>query len=323
MEVPMLIIAILSLIATVAVAFVIFFLQARLERNSREKAKQMEDAIRKRDLANQARIFLLDNANEIEYLTLAQIATAKKSARKIYSDGSGRYTHKRKLYGIFHRCELDLQKEIIRQAKFIDYEFYKYDIEKLISSMIDMFEKDARSLGIMRTDFLYDGAKYFHRGLERWGNKTIANEGQFGNAIWNQLLDFIDYQKAEDKEEIFKKLIKSSANRIAKLLPENQIYSRPDIFAEFKKIHKTAPLDYYWHTIAQPADEELCTFIVMEMVRQGSILISREKNENWSISPDYPTLGTYEDLYYATVLTLYGLYYDQVKNLEKLRTKSH
>lgn len=90
----MLIVSILSLIATIAVAFVIFFLQVRIERNSRKRAEQIEENIRKRERKNQARLFLLDNADEIEYLTLAQVATVKQSAQRIYSDGSGRYRHK-------------------------------------------------------------------------------------------------------------------------------------------------------------------------------------------------------------------------------------
>lgn len=39
MDIAMLIVSILSLIATIAVAFVIFFLQVRIERNSRKRAE--------------------------------------------------------------------------------------------------------------------------------------------------------------------------------------------------------------------------------------------------------------------------------------------
>lgn len=57
MDIAMLIVSILSLIATIAVAFVIFFLQVRIERNSRKRAEQIEENIRKRARKNQARLF--------------------------------------------------------------------------------------------------------------------------------------------------------------------------------------------------------------------------------------------------------------------------
>lgn len=255
-------------------------------------------------------------------MTLAQVATVKQSSRKIYSDGSGRYRHKRKLYYVFHRCERDLQKEIIRQAKFIDYKFEQFDIEQLISYMLDLFKNDAKKLGIMETDFLYDEAKYFDRGLDYYVEKKIPEKGNFENSIWSHLLNFVDYQKAEDKEELYNKLQNSVANQFAQLIKEEQIYSIPDTFAEFEKIHKIAPFNHYWHGIAQHASEELCTYVVMEMIRQGATLINRENYQAWSVLPDYAEPETYENLYYATILTLYCVYYDQVKDLEKLKVKN-
>lgn len=322
MDTVMLIIAICSLIATVATAFVIFILQVKLEKNSREKTQQMEETIRKRDLTNQARLFLIDNEDENEYLTLAQVATVKQDARGIYSDGSGRYKHKRKIYKTFHRCEIDLQKEIIRQAKSEDYKFEKYDIEELIDKMLKLFKEDAKEIGILEYDFLYDGGKYFHRGLDRYGNKNLVYEGKLKEDIWNHLVDFIDYKNAPDKKKFYDKLTNSAISRFVKPFYKERIYSRPKSFNEFEKMHKISPFDHYWYQLAQPATEDICTFVVMEMIRQGAWMIHREKyKKEWSISPEYAESKTYEDLYYATVLTLFCVFYDQVKDLEELKAK--
>lgn len=322
MDTVMLIIAICSLIATVATAFVIFILQVKLEKNSREKTQQMEETIRKRDLTNQARLFLIDNEDENEYLTLAQVATVKQDARGIYSDGSGRYKHKRKIYKTFHRCEIDLQKEIIRQAKSEDYKFEKYDIEELIDKMLKLFKEDAKEIGILKYDFLYNWGN-FRIGLDHYGNKNLVYKEKLENEIWYHLLDFIDYKNAPDKKKIYDELIKSIPSDFSEFLHEENIYySRPGTFIEFEEIHKVPPFDYCLHQFDGQDKKYIRIFVFMEMIRQGAQMIHREKyKKEWSISPEYAKPKTYEDLYYATVLTLFCVFYDQVKDLEELKAK--
>lgn len=398
MEIAMLIIAILSLVATIAVAFVIFFLQVRLERNSRKRAEQVDEIIRKRDLESQARLFILDYQDEIEYLALAQIATVKQTARKIYPDGSGKYIHKRKFYSAFHRCETELQKEILRQAKFVDLELEKYnlfgsirnckdDCEKCehkeckaaIDEVLKLLEEDAKKFGFSKQSFLYDGAKYFHRGLDRWGHTCI--NGHFGNDakkttsensyfnldlydkeelkfddpqnleyygesivdhvdpmgiysatahnyygaysrnekhdIWRRLNDYADYHKAEDKMVLHERL----KNNISSLLQKNKrktiySYETPKKYDEFAEVCKIAPLDFYWSLVTDEEENE-CTYIVMEMIRQGATMINRITKKDWDISLEYSDnlIETNEDLYYATVLTLLGVYFNNIKDL--------
>ena len=318
LEIATLIIAILSLIATAGVAFVIFFLQIRLERNSRVKAEQQHEALRKRDIANHARLFLLDHAEQLEYLTLAQVATARQREVKIYSDGSGRYTHVRKFYGIYHRCESELQAEILRQAKFCNYSLDKFSFDKLTQKLLDLFERDARALGLLGgTSFLYDGGKYFHRIIERYGATEIGAfaDGKMERSIWSHLLDFVDFGKADDKKALFDKL---KNNSLSRLLDDRKGYKTPDTFAEFEKAHQSPPLNQYWYLVSN-SDEESCTYVVTEIIRQGATMICREKYKGWAIELDYAEPETYEDLYYATVLTLYCLYYNEVKDLHELK----
>lgn len=63
MEIVNLIISILSLIATIAISFVIYFLERKSLRNQRIK-----------EIKDEAKKFIKNNADEIEYLHWANIA---------------------------------------------------------------------------------------------------------------------------------------------------------------------------------------------------------------------------------------------------------
>lgn len=306
---------ILSFFATISISFVIYFLEKRTRiREHRKELKQ------------QAHDFLLENIDEKEYLPLAQFSARLNPL----------YKHKRSIYNRFSRCNVELQKEILKEAHFADLELEKYD-DDFCNKMLNMYEQDAQNMKLLTQTFLYDGAKYFFRGLKSHGNiklcgnleEDIANnepksnylpqdlyhinnnyyQSIVENEIWLRLLDYSLLQNNEMDEEKFKNIKRfENIDTLRKESQSKYLYVMPDTFSEFKKIHKIPPLDYYW-ILNSNTDESECVYIVMEMVRQGCFLINRELNKEWL----NPFEGEYEierneDLFYSAMQTLYCTY---------------
>lgn len=305
------IVGILSLLATIAISVVIYVLQKN------DDIKKHKEKIRQ-----QAHDFLIENIDEKEFLPLAQFAVKVNPL----------YKHNRKIYNRFSRCNIELQKEILKQANFTDL---KLDLleDEFLNKFLDKFEKDAQNLNLLTTKFLYDGAKYFHRGISRYGTINIRgnfvkdkedNENEYNylpldlyyidtnqnynidieSDIWNRLLDYNTLKENKDINEEW--LIK--IKQLQELLTDKQTkysYTLPDSVLDFENMHNTPPLDYYWNLVRSSREDE-CVYVVIEMVRQSTLMINRMNNKEWKI----PFEGEYqieklEDLYYAAVQTLF------------------
>lgn len=309
------IVGILSLLATIAISVVIYILQ---------KKDAMRE--RKRELKQQACDFIMENIDEKEYLVLAQFAT------RLYPQ----HKHNRKIYNLFIRCDSELQKEILKQANFTDLKLEVYD-DDFCYKMLKLFEKDADKMQLFTKTFLYDGAKYFFRGLQSHGNtKLMGNlnidknnnvsqteylpnylynkNGEMyhaiaENEIWLRLLDYSLFQSGGMTEDKFNNIKRFGSFGYHDQIENTKfVYSLPKTYSEFKEMHKIPPLDYYWFLVTSASEDE-CVYIVMEMVRQGSLLINRENNKEWL----NPFEGEYEierneDLFYATLQTLFCTY---------------
>ena len=177
------------------------------------------------------------------------------------------------------------------------------------------------------------GAKYFHRGISKYGAINIRgnfvkdkeyNENDYNylpldlyyidinqnynnnieSDIWNRLIDYNTLKENKDINEEWLTKIK----QLQKLLTDKQTkysYALPDNILDFKNMHNTPPLDYYWNLVKYSREDE-CVHVVIEMVRQGTLMINRMNNKEWKT----PFEGEYqieklEDLYYATVQTLF------------------
>lgn len=318
------IVGILSLFATIAISFVIYY----LENKAKKREKQQE-------LKQQARDFIAENIDEKEYLPLAQFATKLNHL----------YKHNRKIYNRFSRCDLELQKEILRQANFTDLQLGKYD-DDFCDELLDMYEKDAKTMKLFTNTFLYDGSKYFYRGLDTHGDVKLYGDLEQDkanneptqnyltndlyrfsnnnytaiakNEIWLRLLDYSLIQNNEMSEERYKDIKRFSFLDSSKENNKSKyLYVLPNTFNEFKEMHKIPPLDYYWYLVTS-ANESVCVYIVMEMIRQSCLLINRENNNEWYT----PYEGEYEierneDLFYATLQTLFCIYSKQLTRLKK------
>ena len=102
-EIIQIVLSALSLIATVAVSVIIYKFERKNEKLrekelERQKAKEIELA---------AKNFIIDNQNDIELLPLA-----------IISQSLHEYDNNiRNIYTKFKKCDIDVQKEILRQEK--------------------------------------------------------------------------------------------------------------------------------------------------------------------------------------------------------------
>ena len=151
---------VLSLIATVVLTVAIYWLQ----RSHEKEREQMEVEAQKKAVAEAARVFLIDNEDEIEYLPLSAIAKSLNLKRK----------HHRVITTKFLRCSEEVQKEILKQANFQPIEVSK----EQVSAALKRLKDDIKACGF-RQDTLYDGAKYFYRAMERYSDEKTG----FGHRV--------------------------------------------------------------------------------------------------------------------------------------------
>lgn len=94
METANLVISILSLISTIAISFVIYFLE-----------KNNQASLRRKEIKDNAHKFILNNFDEIDYLHWATIAVGCFPQNK----------HVRKIYNEFSLLDDDTKKEVLKQ----------------------------------------------------------------------------------------------------------------------------------------------------------------------------------------------------------------
>ena len=97
-----------SLVVTTVLTIKIY----RLERSHEKEREQMEAKAQKKAVAEAARVFLIDNENEIECLPLSAIAKSLNLKRK----------HHRAITTKFLRCSEEVQKEKMRKKSIAQSE---------------------------------------------------------------------------------------------------------------------------------------------------------------------------------------------------------
>lgn len=141
MDIANLIISIFSLVATIAISFVIYFLERYNQKIEKEK-----------EIKETAKRFIIDNADEIDYLPWATIAVGCFPQNK----------HVRRIYNAFSYLDDETKKEVLRQRK-LDCDLIEDDswIQDKISLIVEAIHK--LELG---NDFLFDGGKYLTRSYD-------------------------------------------------------------------------------------------------------------------------------------------------------------
>ena len=280
MEIINLVISILSLLATIAISFVIYFLE---KRNSKMRIEH--------EVREQAKRFIIENADERGYLPLAVVASGCFPQNH----------HLRKIYNEFTLLDDAVKVEVLKQAE-LDIPLIKgFD---WVDDKINALEESSKKLGLGDT-FLYDGAKYFHRlydDKEReyddnlfgyWGNNykdvfgidRIGLYGKKGCVPFTRYIDDYLYFKFEKKDGFSDKWIK--------------------------------PFDYLLavEDIRETPDEGIVCFWVSHIIEElicYSIKYLGFKEKEHPVTDSQPE--TFEDRYFEVI---YDLYFINVANSSK------
>ena len=264
---------VLSLIATVVLTVAIYWLQ----RSHEKEREQMEVEAQKKAVAEAARVFLIDNEDEIEYLPLSAIAKTLKLKRK----------HHRAITTKFLRCSEEVQKEILKQANFQLIEVSK----EQVSAALKRLKDDIKACGFGR-DTLYDGAKYFHRAMERYSGEKIETVNPY------RFEDFVNTRLYED-----------DAHRLLKNTQFNRTLY--DYMYDYRYSGRTnwltqKPMDMVWEQCnLGGCPEEIMTFWMMRIVIDCCRVFD-ESEEGFIFDEDL--IETQEDMYYYAVMVLYNTY---------------
>ena len=277
-DIIQIIIGVLSLVATIAVSFLIYWLQTRHER----EIEKIEAKREQKELEEKAHVFLSENNAERDYLPLCVMA----------SNLNRHDAHTRQIYTNFCRCPVELQNEILRQAEFdmtvpSDTEW----VDCRMDCLIDDIEKN--KLG---RNYLYDGAKYFHRGYEYYREET-----------WEELRYRKDFHRIATEITFYPKGDQSLLDYIDEYFRFLYSENKPLLYNP----NPIPPLDYMWNTfnLGSTEEKEVCRWM-MEAVSDILIICHNRKNGRGKIHEiaTDAAIETFEDKYYDTLLWLYYTY---------------
>lgn len=279
------ILGMVSLLITVVLTIVIFKMQCRHERDT----ERLEQNRIQSELSNRADRFLIDNEAERDYLPWCVLASNLHRHDK----------HTRKIYTDFCRCSDELQNEILKKANF---SFHTISDREWVTQALNSLNIDIENHQLGR-NILYDGAKYFFRGYERYREEK-----------WNNL-DFVDIfdpiVPTLGKKSFFTKEKLSLGDYIVEYFNFRYSEYEPPIF----NTNPIPPIDYLCQMINWENAEELtvCAWI-MQMVKEICIVIHNIKyTEKRTTAPELEYTDanseTFEDAYYEALQALYNTYY--------------
>lgn len=262
----------MNFLATSALTIAIYGLQ----RSHEKEREQMEVEAQKKAVAEAARVFLIDNEDEIEYLPLSAIAKALKLKRK----------HHRAITTKFLRCSEEVQKEILKQANSQTIEVSK----EQVSAALKLLKDDIKTYCFGR-DVLYGGAKYFHRAMERYSDEKIETVNPY------RFEDFVNTRLYEDEHGLQK-------NTKFNITLYDYMYDYRHSGRTNWLIQK--PMDMVWEQCnLGECPEEIMTFWTMRVVIDCCRVFA-ESEENFAFDEDL--IETQEDMYYYAVMALYSTY---------------
>lgn len=259
----------ISLIVTVILTVGIY----KLERRHEKEREKNEQQAQKKAMIEAAKVFLIDNDEEIEYLSLAEVASQLSLKRK----------HNRKLITRYLRCSRQLQQEILRQANITNIKVSMTEVQQALKDLQVDLEKYHFGRNI-----LYDGAKYLHRAFERWSNVPIDDATPF---IFDNLKKY------------------SKQSTILQSLPNYKIslsyYMWDYLQAEELEIDKNKiipPIDMVFQQCdLGTCDESIMTFWTMRIIVDACYTIKDPQHKDIL---DESLIQTQEDMYYYTLAVL-------------------
>ena len=281
-DIIQIIIGILSLIATVGVSFAIYWLQSRHEKEMEHIAKENAE----KQLKEEADRFLIDNESERDYLPLCVFASNLHRHEK----------HTRKIYTNFCRCRTELQNKILEVAEFKCRTIEGAD---WLNKAIEKLKADIEKYNLGR-DYLYDGAKYFHRGFVRYREE----KWDYG---YKQLFEPIV------ESRVWGAFTGTNLIPISSYVDDYFYYCIEKHDTEKVKGEPLPPLDYLWasQNLASIEESEVCGWM-MEIIDAITVIIHNKTIDrdgdlfHEDLTDEQPE--TFEDKYYETVRALYYTY---------------
>lgn len=285
----------LSLIATVVVSFMIYWLQLRHEK----EIERLQENQRKKDVENQAHAFLVDHEEERDYLPWCVLASELHRHEK----------HSRKIYTDFCRIPDELQNQVLNMAGFNIRILPK---SQWLMQAFDLLQEDIEQHQLGR-DVLYDGAKYFHRGFYRYREKR-----------WEDV----------DSQAIFKPIYKGPWFNPKGELNCGAYISEYIWFTKREKkiddiltmeLNPVPPIDYVWEgNELGKAEESIVCAWVMTLVHDIAASLPENTIDEKCTDADLidytdAMVESYEDKYYAALQILYNKYVVKLKPTKKGR----
>lgn len=215
--------------------------------------------------------------------------------------------HSRKIYTEYCRCTEELQNEILHQA---GYKSNSIQGTRWVQKCIMDLEKDIEQYNL-GGDYLYDGAKYFHRSYERYRDLQ-----------WNGTPSVFEPINKNNK---FRRTFNINQLSIGEYVDE-YFYYYIDKKMEFNEDVPIPPMDYVWNSqnIANCEEEKVCMWL-MELIEGIAIVIrNRKPDEEINQKPlEYTDAQaeTFEDKYYEVIQQLYNTYYVSVDENKSKRKK--
>lgn len=231
------------------------------------------------EIEERARDFIIHSGNDCDYLPWCAIAASVNPLVK----------HKREIYNSFNKLSRDIQNKILELK---EYPFKAMENRDWVDESVASLKKyiKEKKLSFENTSYLYDGAKYLHRGFSRHGNTLIPEEGHFlcvylDNDEKISVGSYIDdYLYNNIKKS---KTIKEDGKSLFEIPPFNKVLD---------------PLGY--------AEEDIICLWMMELVHYTSAYAFNTENQgsyilSWHDVSSDAAEEYYEDKYYHVLLCLY------------------
>lgn len=298
MEIANLIIAILSLIAKVVVSVAIFWLQRRHE----SELERQEDVRHKESIQEAAKIFIIDNQEEIDILPLCVMAASVNPYKK----------HRRLIYTRFNKCSMELQEEILRQENI---PLYIMSSGSWVDDCLKKFEADCKKYKMGRS-YLYEGGKYFHCAISSLQNEMLGEVSTF-------VFDVPSLGRIMFPDH------KSDLTFYIDRYLEFVLKDREDTAKSPELLPQEPPMDMLNRMFNFGSCElKILNFWLMKFISSGCIAFRRhglvdDSDAEWrQLCIEDGQIETYEDMYYYTLLMLYTTYLTN-ENIDRGRTKTY
>ena len=287
-DIVQIIIGALSLLATIAVSFVIYWFQRRHEK----EIERLDEERRIEEIKNEVNIFLIENEAERDYLPWCVIASSVHRHEK----------HTRAIYTNFCRCSAEVQKEILSQAELT---ITPIEGSEWVDNAINKLKEDIvkYKLATHWDAFLHDGAKYFHRGFTYFRDKP-----------------YDEYE--QDKYSIppiykMRPLFSGDTDKINFRLYIEQYFDY--ILGDHDNLSKSnsapiPPVDLIWdlkNLSGTVEEKDVCFWVIYYVLYITVNIYNRFKDiDNYFIRENSTDaeVETFEDQYYEALLWLYATY---------------